>query len=91
MSDANNEEYYTCVSVAAVDILAMKALLNKQDKCKAAMKALGLLVKNASVKEIYSDESRQMKAGAMYELGDYFADSVYFFGDTKLDMSPQED
>lgn len=91
MPDDKSGEYYPCVSVAAVDILAMKTLLNKPDKCESAMKALELLVKNASVNDFYPDEHFKVKAGSMYEFGDYFADSVYFFGDTKQDMSNQVD
>jgi len=91
MKVSDDKEYYPLVAVAAVDMCGMKKLLDEEDNCSSAWKALTWLIRNASVNEFYSDKSLKNKAGTMYELGTYFGDSVYIFADTSLDIGIQVD
>jgi hypothetical protein len=84
-------EYFPRLAVAAVDICGMKQLIGKEDNCTSAIKALALLVKNASVNKMYKDKSFKDEGVTIYELGDYFADSVYFFADASSDVGKQVD
>jgi hypothetical protein len=85
------DEYFPRIAVAAVDICGMKQLISKEDSCSSAMQALALLVKNASVNQIHKDASFKGEGETLYELGDYFADSAYFFADASLDVGKQID
>ena len=91
MTNNANETYIPIIAVAAVDILGVKKLLKRGDDCVSAMKTLGLFVKNSSVRDYFKDDTSRKKEGALYKLDDYFGDSVYFFGETNLDIGDQVD
>ena len=85
------EQYLPKVAVAAVDLLGMKALLGKEDKATSAMTALVGLRKNSADSRYYKDKALKSLAGTLYEIEEYFSDSVYFFADANIDVGIQVD
>jgi hypothetical protein len=89
ISGGSKDTYVPTVAVAAVDILGLQGLLSKPDQCLSAMNALGLFVANASSGGLYGSPDLRGKREDMYELDHYFGDSVYLFGDAKLELDVQ--
>ncbi len=77
------------VAVAAVDLLGMKALLEKDDKATSAMTALVGLRRNSATRDYYHAKDFKSSAGTLYQLEEHLGDSVYFFADTNLDIGTQ--
>jgi hypothetical protein len=80
MSDGS-ERYFDSIVVAAVDVLGMRRLVSRGDACAEAMAALRNFVWNALESRMFYEPDETRLAGRTHQIGMYFGDAVYLFGD----------